>query len=93
MAKDGPDPETIAVRVLERLAADPERIGRFLALTGLDPGSLRSAASRPDFLPAVLDHVVSDEALLVEVAAEAGLRPEAIAVAQQRLSPPRAWSA
>lgn len=85
------DPETVALRVFERLAAEPARMGRFLASSGLDLASLRTAAGSPDFLPAILDHVVQDEALLVELAGETGLKPEEVAEAQRRLSPPEPW--
>lgn len=83
--------QSIAVEVLTRLASDPERIGRFLAITGLDPTSLRGAAGRPGFLPAILDHVTSDEPLLLAIAAEIGSPPERIAMARQRLSPVSHW--
>lgn len=83
--------EGIAATVLDALAGDPERLGRFLSITGLDPATIRAAAAEPGFLPAVMDYVVSDEALLLAVAAETGLRPETLAQAQARLSPEVAW--
>ncbi len=87
-----PDAESLAVLILDRLVAEPERLGRFLALTGLNPASVRKAAACLDFLPAILDHVISDEALLIAVAGETGVRPEAIAEAQRQLSPVADWS-
>ncbi len=47
------------------LATDPERLGRFLAITGIGPEAIRTAAADPQFLAGVLDHVVSDEPLLL----------------------------
>jgi len=88
LGRDRPDPETLAAEVLGRLAAEPERLGRFLALTGANPATIREAVREPGFLAAVLDHVVQDEALLVAVAAELGLPPQAIADTQARLTPP-----
>jgi hypothetical protein len=85
------DAEAIAVSAFERMAADPDRLGRFLALTGLDPGTLRAAASGPDFLPAVLNHVASDEQLLLDVAQELDLPPERLARARDLLSPEPDW--
>jgi hypothetical protein len=85
------DPEGVAIEVLGRLASDPERLGRFLALTGIAPQAVRGAASQPGFLAAVLDHVASDEQLLLAVAAEIGLEPRRLAEAQARLSPEAAW--
>jgi hypothetical protein len=85
------DPEAVAIEILGRLAADPERLGRFLALTGIAPQAVRGAAAQPGFLAAVLDHVASDEQLLLAVAAEIGLDPSRIAEAQARLSPEPGW--
>ncbi len=75
-------PESIAGRALGFLAGDPARLGRFLALSGLDPSTIRAAASDPGFLPAVLDHILSDERLLMAFAGEEGLKPEAVARAR-----------
>lgn len=85
---ESPDPETVAITLLGRLAASPDRLGRFMALTGIAPDDLRRSAGEPSFLAAVLDHVASDEALLIELAAESGLAPEAIGAAQARLGDP-----
>ena len=82
-----PDPDDIALQVLNCLISSPERLSRFLALTGLDPSTIRSAAGQPGFFAAVLDHVASDERLLLEIADESGLAPQAIATARSVLSP------
>jgi hypothetical protein len=81
------DAEALALSALEFLASDGERIGRFLALSGLDPGSLRKAAAEPGFLPGVLDHLAGDEALLLAFAEEAGIAPERIQEARHLLVP------
>lgn len=80
--------ENIAVEALGRIVHDDERLERFLALTGLDPGSIRGAAADPHFLESVLDHVCADEALLVSLAGEMNVRPEAIAQAREILAGP-----
>ena len=80
--------ETIAVQALGWLAADPERLGRFLALTGLAPETVRRAAAEPGFLAAVLDHVSADEVRLTAFAAETGLDPARAAEARERLGGP-----
>lgn len=82
---EGIDPEATAIAALGFLAADTERLGRFLALTGLDPGSLRAAAREPHFLGSVLDHLLNDEALLLAFAANHRIQPAAVAAARQRL--------
>ena len=64
--------ETMAIAALGFLAAEPERLARFLALSGLGPHNLRQAATSPGFLAAVLDHLAADERLLVAFAAAEG---------------------
>ena len=55
----------MAIQALSFIAADPERLGRFLAATGIGPGDIRAAAREPLFLAGVLDHITGDETLLV----------------------------
>ena len=90
MAKAGPinreSAENLAISALAFLAGDPERLGRFLSLTGIGPDAIRKAATEPAFLAGVLDHVVSDETLLVAVAAHAGVSPFTVERAQAVLS-------
>jgi hypothetical protein len=81
---------SVAVSALTFLAADAERLRRFLDVTGLGPHNLRRASEDPAFYGSVLDYVVADEALLVRFAADAGLEPEAVARAHEALcGPPR----
>lgn len=84
--------EELAIEALAFLAGEPERLDRFLGLTGLDHASIRSAATQPGFLAAVLDHVTADEALLLAFAAQAQQPPESIAAARERLAGPSLWS-
>ena len=79
--------EALALTALEFLNQDGERIGRFLALSGLDPGRLRKAAAEAGFLPGVLDYFAGDENLLVAFAEEAGITPERIGEARRVLAP------
>ncbi len=80
------DAEDIAIRGLGFLASDPERLGRFLSVTGLGPENLRSAAQEPKFLASVLDYIASDESLLVALAGHAGLAPEHVGQAHVLLA-------
>jgi hypothetical protein len=79
--------EQLALAALTYLAADATRLGRFLAATGLGPENLREAARNPSFLPGVLDHVLSDEAMLVAFAAEESVDPKVVTEARQVLAP------
>src|SRR5262249_57875428 len=67
--------EALAIAALGFIAAEPERLGRFLATTGIGPDSIRAAAREPQFLAGVLDHVTGDEPLLRAFAAEHGIDP------------------
>ncbi len=82
---DADQAETIALAALAFLAEDAQRLGRFLALTGLGPAELREQAQTPRFSAAVLDHLLRDESLLLVFAASRGVAPELIAPAQSLL--------
>jgi hypothetical protein len=82
--------EIVAVQALSFIAGDPERLGQFLAETGLGPQSLRNAASDPHFLRSVLDFVMRDDATVKAVATATQLHPTNIAAAHQALGDP-AW--
>lgn len=77
---------TLALAGLAFLAEDAARLGRFLALTGIGPEHLRAAADSPDTLLAVLDHLLSDESLLLVFAAAKSLRPEEVGEARLALA-------
>ncbi|HXL67542.1 MAG TPA: DUF3572 domain-containing protein [Xanthobacteraceae bacterium] len=79
--------EQLALAALAFLAADATRLGGFLAATGLGPENLREAARNPSFLPGVLDHVLSDEPMLIAFAAEESIDPKVVAQARQALAP------
>lgn len=78
----------IGVAGLSWLAADPERIGRFLAITGLGPENVRAAARDPSFLPALLDYLLANETELVAFAQEMNLDPARVRAARDVLAPP-----
>jgi hypothetical protein len=86
--QDSSSANEIAVLALVFLAEDNERLGRFLALSGLDPRTIREAARDPAFLVGVLDHLMGDEKLLVAFAAGNNLKPQQIADARAVLAGP-----
>ena len=61
--------EALAIQALNFLATEPQRLSRFLALSGLAPESIRAAAAESGFLAGVLAHLGEDEALLLAFAA------------------------
>jgi Protein of unknown function (DUF3572) len=78
--------ESLAVQALTYVGSDPERLGRFLSLSGIGPQSLRVAAGQPGFLAGVLEHVANDEALLIAFAADQGIAPEEVDRARRVLA-------
>ncbi len=75
----------IAAQAVAFLAADDDRLGRFLALTGLSPTELKAGLGQPAFLGAVLDHLLGDEALLLAFAESVEIAPELPAAARRLL--------
>src|SRR5262245_54362286 len=73
--------ESIAVQGLAFLAAEPARLTQFLTLTGITPEDIRAQARSPQFLAAVLEHMASDESLLLAFAANTSVAPETVAPA------------
>lgn len=77
--------ETIALQALGFLAEEPERLGRFLALTGMGPHELRDKAQTPQVLLAILEYLMQDEGLLLVFTAGSGIAPDDIAPAHAQL--------
>ena len=80
--------EIVAIQALSFVAGDPERLGLFLAESGIGPETLRTAAANPHFLVSVLDFVMRDDATVKAFAAASELHPTNIAAARQALSDP-----
>ena len=80
--------EIVAVQALSFIAADPERLGLFLAESGIGPETLRTAAADPQFLAGVLDFVMRDDATVKAFASASELHPTNIAAARQALGDP-----
>jgi hypothetical protein len=81
--------EIVAVQALSFVAADPERLGAFLAESGIGPDTLRGAAADPKFLAHVLDFIMRDDATVNAFASVSQLHPTNIAAAHQALNDPK----
>src|SRR5262249_45046212 len=77
--------EHLAIAALGFIAGEPERLGRFLAMSGIGPDSIRAAAREPQFLLGVLDHLAADEPLLLAFAAGNAIRPRAVIQARETM--------
>jgi hypothetical protein len=76
----------LAIVALGYIASDTVQLSRFLALTGIDPGSIRAAAEEPGFLAGVLAYISGNERTLIAFAAHASVAPEEIEKAKQLLA-------
>lgn len=70
-----PEAETLALTALAWIAEDDDRLGRFLALTGLDGDTLRARAADPAVLAGVLDCLLGDESWVIAFAEDSGIDP------------------
>ncbi len=78
--------EVLAIQALSFLAGEPEELGRFLALVGIGPGSLRAAAADPRFLAGVLEVLSRERAAPPQLRrAQENIRPTLIAAARYML--------
>ena len=74
----------LADMCLQHLAQNPEQLAEFMVQSGIQPAELRGLIGTHDFAHGLLDYVVGNEPLLLAIAGENDLRPEAIT---------RAWTA
>ena len=81
--------EIVAIQALAFVAGDADRLGSFLAESGIGPETLRDAAANPQFLAHVLDFVMRDDATVKAFAAASNLHPTNIADAHQVLNDPK----
>jgi hypothetical protein len=77
--------EIVAIQALTFIADEPERLARFLDMTGIEASQIRSAARDPGFLAGVLEHMLGDESLLIAFASSAGIDPAEVANARGAL--------
>jgi hypothetical protein len=80
--KDG---SIVALRALAWVLSDTTRAERFVALTGLEPATLRAIAGQPATHRAVLDFLCAHEPDLLAAAESLGLEPAEIAAARERI--------
>ena len=81
------DAESLALEALGHIAGDADLLGRFLADTGIGPGTLRRAAGEPGFLAAVTGHLMANEPVMLAFAANQAISPQDVARAHAALSP------
>ncbi|MCS0496660.1 DUF3572 domain-containing protein [Ancylobacter mangrovi] len=75
----------VSLGALSYLAGDPERIGPFLAESGLSPADLRGVAASPAFHVALLDFLIAHQDLLLDYAQTAEIDPGHVVAAREIL--------
>jgi hypothetical protein len=82
------DAQTMAIRILGWITGQPELLSRFMALTGVDGASIRSAAAEPGFLAGVTDFVMAHEPTLMAFCEENDVKAEMVVACHHRLAGP-----
>lgn len=80
------DTEILALKALGWVLEDADRAQRLLALTGLDPRTLRSGLDDPAMLAALLGFLANHEPDLIACAEAIGVEPVMLAAAAQNLN-------
>ena len=79
------DAETLALSALVATLTDERRAQRLLDLSGIDTEDLRSRASDPDVLAALLRFLEAHEPDLIDVAGAIGVKPADLVAAREEL--------
>jgi hypothetical protein len=79
------DAGTLALNALVWTLGDPDRAGRLLAVTGIDPDDLRARLDDPAVLGASLHYLLAHEADLLACADALEVKPAALARAAEEL--------
>ena len=77
--------ETIALNALSFLAESPDALESFMHQSGVDPATIRLRVAERDFLAAVLDFLMADEALLVRFCDSTRTEPRVVRQANYEL--------
>ena len=78
--------EIIALNALAFLAESPNGLEQLSQQSGLDPVAIRKRANEREFLVAILDFLMANEALLVDFCQTTQTEPEAVQMANHVLS-------
>lgn len=79
------DAVELAIKCLVFIGEDTDRLGRFLAQSGVGPEKIRESANDPAFLGGVLDFILLEDSSVLEFADWAEIDPAALARARYYL--------
>ncbi|MEF2072414.1 DUF3572 domain-containing protein [Consotaella aegiceratis] len=83
---DREEAELVGVRALQFVASDPQLLGRFLALSGLEADQLRARVREPGFFAGLLDFLLNHEPTLLAFSADAAIDPQVVRRARAALA-------
>lgn len=83
--------ETLALKALAYLAGDGDALVRFLTLSGLELDDLRVRAADPEVLAAVIDFLLTDDALCAAFSASENIDPAMLHAARRALPGAQGW--
>ena len=83
------DPLTLALDALAATLSDERRAQRFLDLTGIGTGELRSRANEPGLLAALIAFLEAHEPDLLSVSEEIGVRADELVAARRQIESDR----
>lgn len=81
-----PSAETLALAALGWVLEDADRAERYLALTGMDPDTLRAGLGQRHVQASALEFLANHEPDLIRAAEAMAVTPEELIAAQQELS-------
>jgi hypothetical protein len=82
-----PDAAELAELCLGHLVENPEELGAFMAHSGYDGATLRTAIGKPHFQHGIIDYFAANEPLLLALCANSSLAPESFMRVWARLNP------
>ena len=85
-ALDADQASLIALKALAYIAAEEERLSRFLLLTGVEADYVPSAMESPEFQAAVLEYLMADEPTMLAFCSAEQIEPEQPAAALRVLA-------
>ena len=68
--------ESLALKALAFVAANPEELNRFIEVTGVTADLLREETCSPEILASTLDFVLSEESLLINFCSSENINPK-----------------
>jgi hypothetical protein len=92
-APSGEEAEELAIRVLGWLTQDPDMMSRFLALSGIEAGSIRQAAQEQGFFAGLTGFLMNHEPTLMTFCEQNDVKADFVAACHHTLNGPgdEAW--